>query len=186
MSDFEFVDIEKLDQTILVDVRYATKNNFTKEVLYSLPKCFLRKKVAEQLIQVQKKLQERGLGLKVFDAYRPSSVQKKLWKVFPNPQFVANPSIGSKHSRGASVDITLVDREGKELEMPTPFDDFTEKAHRDYPDLPPNVIANRELLETVMQEQGFLPLPSEWWHFDANDWKKYPIVDLSLEELCKD
>ncbi len=183
MIDLEFVDIEKLDPSILIDVRYATINNFTKEVLYSLPKCFLRRKVAQKLVKVQEKLQVRGLGLKVYDAYRPHSVQKRLWEVFPNPTFVADPALGSKHSLGASVDVTLVDREGNELLMPTPFDDFNEKAYRSCQDLPAEAIVNRHLLEEAMQEQGFLPLPSEWWHFDDEEWDKYPLEDLSLEEL---
>ena len=183
MSDFDFVDIEILDPTILIDIRYATTNNFTKEILYSLPKCFLRKKVALKLALVQKKLQKRGLGLKVYDAYRPHAVQKRLWEVFPDPKFVGDPAKGSKHSRGAAVDVTLVDREGNELPMPTPFDEFTQKAYRDFTDLPPAVLANRELLETVMKEEGFIPLPAEWWHFDDIEWDKYPLEDLSLEEI---
>ena len=132
---------------------------------------------------MQEKLQKRGLGLKVYDAYRPRFVQKRLWEVFPNPRFVADPTVGSKHSRGASVDVTLVDEEGRELPMPTPFDEFTQKAYRDFTDLPPAVLANRELLETVMKEEGFIPLPAEWWHFDDIEWDKYPLEDLSLEEI---
>lgn len=183
MNESSFVDVAAIDPSIHIDIRYATNNNFTKEVLYSLPKAFLRSSVAQKLILVHKGLQKKGQGLKIYDAYRPSSVQKRLWEVFPNPTFVADPAIGSKHSRGASVDITLVDREGNELMMPTPFDDFTEKAYRSCQDLPEEAIANRTLLEVAMKEQGFLPLPSEWWHFDDKEWDNYPLEDLSLEEL---
>ncbi len=183
MSRLDFLDLDRVDETFIVDVRYATTNNFTKKVLYPIPKCFLRREVALKLAEVQKSVRERWLRLKIFDAYRPQSIQWKLWEIMPDPHYVADPSVGSKHNRGASVDLTLVDFEGNELLMPTPFDNFTIKAHRDCMDLPPAAIANRELLEKVMQEQGFLPLPTEWWHFDDEEWDKYPVEDLSLEEI---
>lgn len=183
MAGDEFVDVAMVDKSLIIDLRYATKNNFTREVMYSLPKCFIRKKVAAKLVIVQKNLKKRGLGLKIYDAYRPLSVQRKFWEILPDPRFIADPAVGSKHNRGAAVDLTLIDRLGKELPMPTPYDDFTKKAHRNFIDLPQEVLENRQLLEQVMQDQGFLPLPTEWWHFDDEEWESYPVEDLSLEEI---
>jgi len=179
----QFVDLEKVNPKILLDVRYATTNNFTQEILYGVPKCYLRLKVAEKIDRIQKTLEKRGLGLKVFDGYRPLSVQKKFWALVPDDRYVANPAIGSKHNRGAAVDVTLVDARGEELLMPTFFDDLTERAHRDYMNLPREAIDNRALLEEVMGSEGFIPLPTEWWHFDDADWAMYPVEDIPLEEM---
>ena len=126
------VDISDMDSTMVIDLRYATTDNFLNDTLYSANICLLRKPVAERLVQVQKYLRKKSLGLKVWDGYRPLSVQKKMWETLPDPKFVANPKRGSNHNRGAAVDVTLVDLEGNELEMPTGFDDFSEKANIQY------------------------------------------------------
>lgn len=183
IQDSDLVNIQSINSRILIDIRYATPNNFVGRPVYSCAKCFLRRKVALKLDLIQKQLEKIGLGLKLWDGYRPFSVQKIFWKVFPDERYVASPYKGSRHNRGAAVDLTLVDKEGKELRMPTDFDDFTLKAHRDYQRLPKDVIYNRLLLENVMSEQGFIPLPTEWWHFDDPDGEKYPIEDRPLEEL---
>ncbi|OQA14816.1 MAG: D-alanyl-D-alanine dipeptidase [bacterium ADurb.Bin363] len=139
--------------------------------------------MAKKLLKVQKKLKKIGLGLKIWDAYRPLSVQYKFWELVPDLRYVADPKVGSNHNRGAAVDVTLVDSKGKELPMPTEFDDFTEKAGRNYNKLPKEVIKNRKLLEDYMVSEGFLPLPTEWWHFDYKNIKDYPVLDIPLEEV---
>ncbi len=168
---------------IVLDIRYATTNNFMKQAVYDRADCWLRAKTAEKLKAVQKELSAKGLGLKIYDGYRPLSVQKKLWAVMPDDRYVANPAKGSRHNRGAAVDLTLVDKNGKELVMPTPYDDFTEKAHRNYKDLPAEALKNRQLLQDAMQRHGFIGLDSEWWHFDDVDWKNYDLIDIDIGKL---
>ena len=174
------VDIRTVNRNIRLDIRYATANNFLKRKLYSTPKCALRSSVAQKLALVQTDLEKVGLGLKVYDCYRPFSVTKQMWEVLPDPNYVANPARGSRHNRGAAVDLTLVDRTGKELEMPTPFDDFTTKAHRDYAGGSAQSRKNRQLLEDAMKKQGFIGITTEWWHFDSEDWQKFAILDIPL------
>lgn len=177
----DLVNIRSIDSTVVLDIRYATANNFTHEVLYPAAVCMLRRAAAESLHAVQQELQKRKLRLKVFDGYRPLSVQKKMWALVPDDRYVANPANGSRHNRGAAVDLTIIDSLGNELEMPTPFDDFTEKAHRDYVQLPEKAIEDRALLEDVMKRHGFIPLSTEWWHFDFEGWQKYPVMDVPLK-----
>ena len=179
----DLVDIEKINSHILLDIKYATTDNFTKQKVYSQPKAYLRKEVAERLDKVQKDLEKQGLGLKIWDAYRPRSVQYTFWKLVPDERYVANPAKGSRHNRGAAVDITLVNASGKELPMPTEFDNFTEKAHRDYMQLPAEVLKNREILEQAMTAHGFEGLSTEWWHFDYKNWQQYDLLDIPFEEL---
>ncbi len=171
----DLVDIHTVNSHIRLDIRYATENNFTHRKVYSEAVCRLRTGTAAKLSAVQKELEGMGLGLKVFDCYRPLDVQRKFWALMPDERYVANPAKGSRHNRGAAVDLTLVNAAGAELEMPTAFDDFTEKAHRDYRALPASAIKNRDLLERVMKKHGFVPLPTEWWHFDDADWERYPL-----------
>jgi zinc D-Ala-D-Ala dipeptidase len=180
-SNPALVDILSINSTIVLDIRYATENNFTHHKLYPVVKCMLRREPAESLSAVQKELKTRGFGLKVFDGYRPLSIQKKLWKAVPDDRYVANPAKGSRHNRGAAVDLTIVDSLGHELEMPTPFDSFSDKAHCDYMKLSKNVLKNRALLERVMERHGFLRMSSEWWHFDFYSWGRFQILDQPLE-----
>jgi zinc D-Ala-D-Ala dipeptidase len=180
-SPTDLVDILSVNPTIALDIRYATINNFTHRRLYPVARCMLRRVAAESLSAVQKELKPLGLGLKIYDGYRPLSIQKKLWAAVPDDRYVANPSKGSRHNRGAAVDLTLVDSLGRELEMPTPFDDFTEKAHCDCMDLPDVVLKNRALLEKVMVRHGFLTMRTEWWHFDFQHWGTFKIMDEPLE-----
>lgn len=178
------VDVRRLAAGILVELRYATANNFTRHVIYpASARCYLRAPVAARLAAVHRLLQARGLGLKVYDCYRPRSAQKTLWDIVPDERYVASPVTGSRHNRGAAVDLTLVDKDGRELPMPTPYDDFTEKAHRDYQDLPADALRNRKTLQDAMVEGGFTPLPTEWWHFDDPDSARYPLTDIRFEEL---
>jgi len=177
-----FVDVESLG--IPIDVRYATTNNFMHEQLYPIAKVYLRAPAARALADVERDLAHEHLGIKVFDGYRPWSVTKKMWDKIHDPDYVADPAKGSRHNRGAAVDLTLIDlRTGQELAMPTPYDDFTSRAHQDFNDLPPEVIANRAKLRDVMIKHGFEPLPTEWWHFDYAGWQRFGIENVPLPEL---
>ncbi|MDP4175772.1 MAG: M15 family metallopeptidase [Bacteroidota bacterium] len=181
-SDTSIVPLRSIDSTIVFDVRYATTNNFTGRILYPTSKVYLRKTVAEKLSEVEKYLMEKyNLRLKVFDGYRPLSVQKKLWEIVPDENFVANPAKGSRHNRGAAVDLTLIDSLGNELEMGTPYDDFTKKANRNYPDLTDFEKRNRRILDEAMEKFGFEPLMTEWWHFDYSGWKNYSVLDVQIK-----
>jgi len=176
--DARLVDIRSVNSKIALDIRYATPNNFLKKKVYPVARCVLRGAAARRLSQVQEDLAKKGVGLKVYDCYRPLSVQKLMWQTLPDNRYVANPSKGSRHNRGAAVDITLVDRNGKELEMPTAFDDFTERAHRNYSGASTQAKKNRQLLEDAMKKYGFIPLATEWWHFDAPGWDKFSLLDV--------
>lgn len=164
-----------------LDIRYATKNNFTGRALYGAPRCLLRPAVVERLARAQQAAAAQGLSLKVFDCYRPLAVQRAMWTLVPDERYVADPAKGSRHNRGAAVDLTLVDGNGREVAMPTAFDDFSAKAHRDYEDLPAATLANRAVLERIMQDAGFSGLATEWWHFDADGWERYEILDVPLK-----
>lgn len=180
------VDIQSINPNIKLEMRYATTNNFFNRKLYPVPRCLLRKEVAQKLSKVQEDFEEMGLGLKVFDCYRPWSVTRQMWEILPDSRYVANPERGSRHNRGAAVDLTLVDfRTGRELEMPTDFDDFTNKAARDYGGNAPQVRRNSNLLESKMKKYGFEPLMSEWWHFDAVGWQKFSLLDVQLDRVPK-
>lgn len=183
--DMELLDLEEYINGVLLDIRYATPDNFTGEVIYSKPKAYLRKPVAEALKMVQDSLAHHGLGLLVYDAYRPYAATVRFFEVYPDPDFVADPRFGSRHNRGCAVDVTLVDLiTGLEIPMPTDYDEFTERAHPEYNNFPDEVIANRTFLFNVMAYHGFTHYPTEWWHFDFNGWENYPLMDLSFEELA--
>jgi len=180
----QLVEIIDIVPSINLDIRYATANNFTGEIVYNSPKAFARQPVAEALAIVQKVLNKHGLGLVIFDAYRPYSATVKFYEIYKDTTFVASPWKGSRHNRGAAVDVSLINLEtGEELQMPTPFDDFTEVAHPEYNNLPDNVLKNREILINVMQNHGFRVYSSEWWHFDFIGWEAYDLMDIPFEEL---
>jgi D-alanyl-D-alanine dipeptidase len=169
---------------IPLDIRYATANNFMKKTLYPVAKAFLRGPAARALVDVQRELAPRGIGIKVFDGYRPYRVTEAMWEPIRNPDYVADPAKGSRHNRGAAVDLTLIDlKTGAELPMPTLYDDFTSRARQDFQDLPADALANRALLRDVMMKHGFDPLPSEWWHFDFRGWEKFELMNVVLEDL---
>lgn len=180
------VDLTKLIKDINLDIRYATTLNFTGKQVYTLPKAYLRQPVALALKKVQDSLSTYGLALKVFDAYRPYSATLKFAELISDTNYVASPRKGSRHNRGCAVDVTLIDKHsGKELDMPTPFDDFSPKAWPSCTNLPKKVIKNRNLLSDIMSHFGFNPISSEWWHFDFKGWDKYKLMDISFEELEK-
>ena len=174
------VDVGTLDPSIVQDIKYATTNNFTGQVLYPSARCLLREPVAARLLQVQSQLKTQGLGLKVFDCYRPVTVQKKMWTVFPDDNYVANPVSGSRHNRGASVDVGLVDATGRELPMPSVFDEFSERSHLGFMSASTEQLQHRQILQTAMRQAGFLPVTTEWWHFDAPDWRSYGLADADV------
>ncbi len=179
----ELVELNTIIPDIVLDIRYATANNFTGKAVYPVARCFLVKEAAEALAMVQADLKKLGYGLKIYDGYRPLSVQKMFWAIRPDPKFVADPAVGSRHNRGYAVDLTLIDKAGNEVLMPTPFDDFTEKAGRSFMDLPPAALAHRALLESVMTCRGFIPYESEWWHFDFRGYEGKPNLDIPLDRV---
>ena len=183
----DLVDITTLDPTIRLDLRYATDNNFTGKTIYPVARCLLRRSVAEALASVQRALQASGLGLLLWDCYRPLSVQRQFWELVPDPRYVARPVFvdgvavdASKHNRGAAVDLTLVHADGKPLPMPTDFDDFSERAHRSYAGGDDAATENSRRLEAAMTAAGFEPLPTEWWHFDGPGWREFSFEDAPL------
>ncbi len=180
----ELVEIRKYIPNIRLDIRYAGKNNFAKQAVYKQARAFARLPVVEALKNVQKELNKSGLGLKVFDGYRPYSVTVKFFAIASDKSFVANPKDGSRHNRGCAIDLTLVNlRTGKELEMPSPYDSFSAAAASDFMDLPAASIKNRELLRSIMEKNGFRVLNNEWWHFDFNGWKNFELMDIPFEDL---
>lgn len=179
----DLVLLREVDPAIAFDVRYATTNNFTGRVLYDCGEVYLSRRAAERLKRVSERLRPLGLRLKVYDGYRPLSVQKKLWAIVPDENYVANPAKGSRHNRGCSVDLTLIDERGEELEMPTPYDDFSERAHIDSLDVSREAMANHFILMKAMTAEGYIPLRTEWWHFDAPGWEQHPILDVDPCEL---
>ncbi|MBL8693555.1 MAG: M15 family metallopeptidase [Planctomycetes bacterium] len=181
----QLVEIGSIDPTICIDLRYSTKFNFLGEPIYGEPRAYLRRDAAERLARVQSALALRGLGLKVWDAYRPLAAQRRMWALVPDERYVSNPQKGGRHTRGASVDVTLVDVHGRELPMPTIFDDFTERAAVDAP-APEVARRNRDLLRDAMAEGGFTVLSSEWWHYDADGWSALAPIDVALEALSGD
>lgn len=170
---------------LVFDWKYATTDNFTKQILYTNPNGFMRLEAAQALQKVANELKELGLGLKVFDAYRPYSITKKMWLVVPDEKYAANPAKGSGHNRGAAIDLTLYDlKTGKELPMPTSFDNFTEKAHNDYMQLSSEILTNRSLLKNTMIKFGFIPLETEWWHFYLpNAAQRFELLDFDFETM---
>jgi len=177
-----WTDVMDLDSSIILDLKYATTDNFVKTQMYDCGRCFLRPKVAKAVISAHQNLKKQGLGLKMFDCYRPRPIQWKLWEKVPDPRYVADPRKGSMHNRGSAVDLTIVDSLGNELEMGTPFDFFGRKAYHAYTDLPQEVLKNRTLLEETMEGLGFAPISTEWWHYSFRT-ERYELSDMLWECL---
>lgn len=176
-EDEELVVVTDYIPDILVELKYATQENFTGKSIYEFSDVYLRYGTVKKLAAVQQTLREQGLGLKIWDGFRPVTAQYKLWEACPDPTYVADPEKGySNHSRGNALDVTLVDREGKELEMPTGFDDFSDRADRDYADCTETAADNARLLQDSMEGQGFVGYFGEWWHF-ADEYK-YPVEEV--------
>ena len=186
--DQRMVELRGLVPGLVYDLRYATKNNFTARRMYppGTKYTYLRSAAAQALKKVQEDLNATGLGLKIFDAYRPHSVSVKFWELIGDERYVANPAKGSGHNRGIAVDLTIIDLAlGEELNMGTGFDNFTDTAHQDFKNLPAEILKNRELLRTVMTKYGFKIYPDEWWHYFYPGGDKFDVLDLDFSQLKK-
>jgi D-alanyl-D-alanine dipeptidase len=166
INDTAFVNLKDYSRDFVYDMKYATADNFLKAKVYDCSECFLRLKTVKALIEANKTFVKKGYKIKIFDCYRPLVIQKKMWKIVSNPEYVANPSKGSIHNRGGAVDITLVDCNGKELDMGTPFDFFGKEASHNYAELSQEIKENRLLLKKIMTEANFNSFDSEWWHYN--------------------
>ena len=177
-EDDEYVLVKKYIPDIYVELRYATENNFTGVKIYDFTEAYLRYGTVKKLAQVQKELKLQGYSLKIWDAYRPFEAQQKLWEVYPDPNYVANPSNGmKKHNLGGTVDITMVAADGSVISMPTEFDDFSLKADRDYSDIEDEeAVKNVMILQNAMENNGFTGYQGEWW--DYSDTVEYEAVDF--------
>jgi D-alanyl-D-alanine dipeptidase len=182
----ELVEIVDLDPTIRLEIRYATSRNFLGTPLYEEPRAFLQRPAAEALVRAHRAARAHGYGLLVYDAYRPWWVTKVFWEATPEElrEFVADPARGSRHNRGAAVDVTLYDLEtGEAVEMPSLYDEFSERAYPDYAGGTAEQRERRDLLRGLMEAEGFTVYETEWWHFDHADWEQYPVLNLTFEEL---
>ncbi|MDE3145407.1 MAG: M15 family metallopeptidase [Bacteroidota bacterium] len=182
------IDLDKRIKNLIIDPRYASVNNFMHREMYPSKTnfSFLRLPVAKALNQVQEKLKQKGLGLKIFDAYRPYDVTKKFWELVHDERYVANPAKGSGHNRGIAVDLTIIDLQTKqELNMGTDFDNFSDSAHHSFTNFSQQILDNRKLLTQTMQQFGFIPLETEWWHYSWPNAERFEILNLSFKELKK-
>ena len=182
----DLVEIATLDPTIHLDIRYATAHNFVGRPVYEEARAFLQRPAAEALVRAHRALAAEGYGIVVFDGYRPWSVTKLFWDVTPEDkkEFVADPRQGSRHNRGCAVDLSLYDlATGREVEMPSAYDEMTERAYPDYAGGPSEARARRGLLRAAMEAQGFTVYASEWWHYDYKDWAQYPVLDVPFSRL---
>jgi zinc D-Ala-D-Ala dipeptidase len=182
----DLVELTRLDPTIKLDIRYATTRNFLGARLYSQARAFMQRPAAEALMRVQHRLASEGYGLLVYDAYRPWYVTKMFWDATPEAQheFVADPAEGSRHNRGCAVDVTLVDlMTGRPVEMPSSYDEFSERAHPTYTGGTLEQRRRRDILRRRMEAEGFSVYEFEWWHYDYSDWKSYAIQNVRFEDL---
>ena len=182
----DLVELVKVDPSIKLDIRYATSDNFLSTPMYSQARAFLQRPAAEALARVNQKLHLDGYGIVIHDAYRPWYVTKMFWEATPSDKkiFVADPASGSKHNRGCAVDLSLYDlKNGREVSMPSLYDEMTPRAFADYPGGRAEERQHRSTLRRAMESEGFLPYPNEWWHFDYKDWKEYPIMNVRFEDL---
>jgi D-alanyl-D-alanine dipeptidase len=184
----DLAELVKLDPTIKLDIRYASTNNFMGTPMYSQARAFLQRPAAEAVVRANKRLKPQGYGLIVHDGYRPWYVTKMFWDATPadKHQFVADPAEGSHHNRGCAVDLSLYDlKTGREVEMPSGYDEMSERAYADYPGGTAEQRRLRGILRAAMESEGFTVYPQEWWHFDYKDWKQYGIQNIPFEKLGK-
>ena len=178
------VNLAQWIPNIQLDIRYATTQNFTGEKIYTLARAYARQPVAEALRKAQAEFNTMGVGIKIYDAYRPYKATVKFYEVYRDTTYVASPYRGSRHNRGCAIDMNLVDlKTGKELKMPTEFDSFRKEAWPTTPVQDPEARKNRELIIRVMERHGFKVNASEWWHFDFVGWQKLEVMDIDFEEL---
>ena len=180
----ELVNLSDFIPGIVLDIRYATTNNFTKEKIYNLSRAYARRPVAEALKKIQADLKMQGLGLKIFDGYRPYSATVMFYETYHDTTYVASPYKGSRHNRGCALDLTVISlKTGEELKMPTEFDSFKKEAWPSSPVSDPAIRKNRKTLIDAMEKHGFKVNSSEWWHFDFVGWQKFAVMDIDFEEL---
>jgi len=182
----DLVELTKLDPTIRLDIRYATRNNFLGQPVYKEKRAFLQRPAAEALARVNQNLRQQGFGLVVFDGYRPWSVTKKFWDATPEDKkiFVADPAKGSRHNRGCAVDLSMFElATGKVVQMPSEYDEMTERSHITYECASPETKRVRGILRTAMEAEGFAVYEPEWWHYDFKDWKEYPILNGAFSQI---
>lgn len=187
-SNLKMVELHSLMPRLRYDIRYATTNNFTRQRMYpaGTKTCFLRWPAAVALQRVEARLRTQGLGLKIYDAYRPYSVTVKFWELIKDERYVANPNKGSGHNRGIAIDLTIINlRSGKELDMGTGYDDFTDTAHHNFTNLPTLVLENRKLLRDLMLKEGFVLFETEWWHYSLPDPERYHLLDIPFNSIPK-
>ena len=178
VNDTTFVNLKDYSQDFVYDMKYATSDNFLKAQVYDCAECFLRLKTVKAIIKANEAFMKKGYKIKFFDCYRPLDIQKKMWAIVSNPSYVADPKKGSIHNRGGAVDITLVDLNGKELDMGTAFDHFGIEASHDYDNLSDEIKANRKLLRKVMKKNGFNTFESEWWHYNLKSGLKDKVSNV--------
>lgn len=182
----DLVELVKLDRSIKLDIRYATSNNFLGRPVYTEARAFLQRPAAEALVRANKALRKKGYCLIIHDGYRPWSVTKVFWDATPadKKEFVADPSQGSRHNRGCAVDLSLFDlKTGKEVVMPSGYDEMTERSHINYVGGAEEQRRLRDILRAAMEAEGFAVYEPEWWHYDYKDWKEYPILNISFAEI---
>lgn len=182
-NDTTFVNLKDYGTDFIFDMKYATKDNFLTADVYECAECYLRLKTVKALLKANENFKKSGYRIKIFDCYRPLSIQKKMWEIVNNPIYVADPAKGSIHNRGGAVDITLVDESGVELDMGTTFDHFGPEAAHDFSELPKQVIKNRKLLRKTMRRNGFKTFESEWWHYNLSGAHADKLSDFKWE--CK-
>lgn len=175
-ADAQFVEVTAMPSQIVLDLRYATVNNPTHQPLYDRTTCLLRRDVASALLVAAREVAQQGFALKLYDCFRPQAAQVALAATESDTRYVANPQRGSRHTRGAAVDLTLVDASGAEVEMPSPFDESSPRAHRDARTMSKAARRNLDVLERAMTAAGFVGLRTEWWHYDHSAWRRYPLV----------
>ena len=175
-----WTDIALVDSTILLDLKYATTDNFVQEKLYNCGRCFLRPTVTKLIIAAHQQLQKQEFGLKLFDCYRPKPIQELLWKKVPNANYVTPPWKGSMHNRGAAIDLTIVDKNGRELDMGTAYDFFGKEAHHTYTKHSAAIAKNRKLLKELMASFDLHPIRTEWWHYSYQK-EKYEISEMQWD-----
>lgn len=177
IADTSFVNLKQYSTDFVYDMKYATADNFLHAQVYDCAECFLRLKTVKALVKANAKFLQKGYRIKIFDCYRPLDIQKKMWQIVSNPEYVADPAKGSIHNRGGAVDITLVDANGTALDMGTPFDFFGPEANHNYPHLSAEVKKNRLFFKQIMIQNNFIPLDSEWWHYNLKNASKDTLAN---------
>lgn len=181
ITDTTFVNLREFDKDFAYDMKYATDDNFLKAKVYDCAECYLRWSTVKALVEANRAFIKKGYQIKIYDCYRPLTIQKRMWAIVSNPKYVADPAKGSIHNRGGAVDITLVDRNGFELDMGTAFDHFGPEAAHGFRGISSEARKNRKLLKKVMEKAGFKSFDSEWWHYNLSGAASFKVADFVWE-----